>query len=184
MATKWLIGAGIAVAAIGLVVGGAAFAASSTAAPELAREAAAYALMPMMLGRMGGLADDGEAPIGFRGRLHEYMVEQVAAALNLSVDDLQAKLADGQTLAAVAEGQGVAQEDLADLLKEAWTKALTAAVADGVLTQEQADWMADHPMVLRAAGARMGGPRGRDGMGWGSFGRPWYEESNEGSTNG
>ena len=178
---KWVIGAGVAVVAIGLVVGGAAFAASRSAGTA-ARGAAAYSQGPFMGGRMGafqggrmGVFQSGGAGVlGFGGQAHDYVFEAVAQSLSLSVEELNARLADGQDLSAIAQEQGVAEDELPALLEAARTSALAAAVEGGVLTQEQADWMAQHPVVLRMlAGMRGGrGERWSHGpMGWGDFGR-------------
>jgi hypothetical protein len=169
-----MVGAGIAVVAIGLVVGGAAYAASSAAATTAARGPADYSHGPFMGGRMGAFQQDGVGMLGFGGKLHDNVLQAVAESLNLSANDLESKLADGQDLAEIAQEQGVAEEDLPSLIEDARSNALAAAVADGVLTQEQADWMSQHPVALRMlAGMRrgQGDHWSRGPMGWGSFGR-------------
>ena len=174
---KWLIGAGVAVVAIGLVVGGAAFAASRSAGTA-ARGAAAYSQVPFMGGHMGGrmgaFQEGGMGMLGLGGQLHDYVFQAVAEGLSLSVDELEASLSDGQDLSAIAQEQGMAEDELPALLEGARTSALAAAVEGGVLTQEQADWMAQHPISLRMLAGMRGG-RGdqwsRGPMGWGDFGR-------------
>jgi hypothetical protein len=170
---KWLIGAGVAVAAIGLVVGGAAFAASRSAGTA-ARGAATYSQVPFMDGRMGAFQASGLGAPGLGGQLHDYIFQAVAESLSLSVDELEAKLSDGQDLSSISQEQGVAEDELPALLEEARNSALAAAVEGGVLTQEQADWMAQHPVSLRMLAGMRGG-RGdrcsRGPMGWGDFGR-------------
>jgi anion-transporting ArsA/GET3 family ATPase len=103
------------------------------------------------------------------------MLQAVAKSLNLAVEDLQSKLASGQTLVQIAEAQRVKAEDLPALLEKARSDALEAAVADGALTQAQADWMAEHPGMLRmlALGQMRGwwddgarGPRRGFGQRW------------------
>jgi hypothetical protein len=103
------------------------------------------------------------------------MLQAVAKSLNLAVEDLQSKLASGQTLVQIAEAQRVKAEDLPALLEKARSDALEAAVADGALTQAQADWMAEHPGMLRmlALGRMRGwwddgarGPRRGFGQRW------------------
>jgi len=185
-----LIGAGVAVAAIGLVVGGAAFAASRSAGTA-ARGAPAYSQVPFMGGRMGVLQAGGMGAPGLGGQLHDYVFQAVAESLSLSVDELEARLSDGQDLSAISQEQGVAEDELPTLLEEARTSALAAAVEGGVLTQEQADWMSQHPGLLQmAAGARMRGAHwSRGPMGRYSFGQRWFEQRNdinqgEGSSNG
>jgi hypothetical protein len=167
---KWVIGAGIAVVAIGLVLGGAAYAAASAAGVKAAREAATSAYR-FMGSRMGLAQERAGGRMGFGGQLHEYMFQAVAGSLGLSVADLEASLAEGETLAEVAEAQGVAQDDFDGLLKLAWSNALEAAVEDGTLTQGQADWMQEHPALVRMFAA--GRMRGFSGSDWprGAMGR-------------
>ena len=189
---KWVIGAGVAVVAIGLVVGGAAFAASRSAGTA-ARGAAAYSQVPFMgghmVGRMGAFQEGGMGMLGLGGQLHDYVFQAVAESLSLSVDELEARLSDGQDLSAIAQEQGMAEDELPALLEGARTSALAAAVEGGVLTQEQADWMAQHPVSLRMLAGMRGGHWSRGPMGWDSFGQRWFEQRNdinqgEGSSNG
>jgi hypothetical protein len=113
---------------------------------------------------------------GVAGKLRGYMLQAVADKLGLTADELTSKLSDGQTLVDIAQEQGVAEDDLPTLLKEARSDALQVAVSDGVLTQEQADWIEQHPALLRMLGTatRRGGrgfrmPGGM--MRWGYFGQ-------------
>ncbi|MFH5823695.1 hypothetical protein [Georgenia sp. AZ-5] len=66
-------------------------------------------------------------------------LDAAADALGLSAEDLRSQLEAGGTLADVAEAQGVDVAALVDALVQAATDRLDAAVADGGLTQEQAD---------------------------------------------
>ena len=63
-----------------------------------------------------------------------------ATTLNMTEDDLRTALqADGATLATVADAQGVSVGTLIDALVTAGQERITQAVADGEMTQEQAD---------------------------------------------
>ncbi|MCP4224754.1 MAG: hypothetical protein GY773_15565 [Actinomycetia bacterium] len=65
-------------------------------------------------------------------------LDAVAEDLGLSIDELKASLADGQTLAEAAAAQGVEQADLvAALVEEAQAK-IDEAVANGRLTEDKA----------------------------------------------
>jgi hypothetical protein len=176
---KWLLGAGIAAVAIGLVVGGAAFAASR--APDGTADGSEVFPYPSpMGGRFQAQGQGGRGAFGDPGELHSYMLQAIADSLDLTLDDLESKLAEGQSLLEVAAEQGVTEESLPAVLEEARAKSLQAAVADGVLTQEQADWMAQHSARSRLApwGMMSGswgygihrGPMGGP-MGGGFFGR-------------
>lgn len=81
---------------------------------------------------------------GEYGPMHEYMVEALAEALEITPEELQARFDEGQTPYQIALDLGFSEEEIPTLFSEAHQAALDAAVADGVLTQEQADWMRDH----------------------------------------
>lgn len=71
---------------------------------------------------------------------HGRGLDAAATALGMTAEDLRTALqADGATLASVAEEQGVAVDTLVDALVAAAQERVTEAVADGDLTQEQAD---------------------------------------------
>lgn len=78
------------------------------------------------------------------GYLHTYMVTALADELGLSVEDVNARLAAGETMYDIAIADGVKPEDFPALMIEVRSSALRAAVKDGVITQEQADWMSSH----------------------------------------
>ena len=77
------------------------------------------------------------------GVLRTYKVEAFAAKFGLSVDEVSALLDGGTRLYEIALDNGVAEADLPALMQELHQTALDAAVADGVLTQVQADLMAE-----------------------------------------
>ncbi len=122
-------------------------------------------------GGMGGWYAEGEY-----GPLHEYMQAAIAEEFDLSVEELQALHDDGKTLWAYAQEQGMTQEEFAEKMLAARTQALQAAVADGVITQEQADWMLERMNQMWqngggfgpcGGGGHFGGPgRGRGGGRW------------------
>jgi hypothetical protein len=69
------------------------------------------------------------------------MVTAFAQKLGLKVEDINAHITAGETMYDIALADGVKAEDLSALMVEVRTTALNAAVKDGVITQEQADWM-------------------------------------------
>ena len=95
----------------------------------------------------------------------EKMQEALANALGLSVEELDAARDDGKNLLEIAAAQGVDMADVQEALKAASEQLLDQAVADGTLTQEQADNIRQHveDMPGRAWGMRgrcPGFPRG------------------------
>lgn len=100
-------------------------------------------------GMMGGYAQNGD--YSWMNNMHQWMFNTggmhtlvwngLADALGLTPDELNAQLISGKTLAQIAEAQGVSQEQLAAALETSVKAGLDKAVADGVLPQQQADWV-------------------------------------------
>jgi molybdopterin converting factor small subunit len=93
----------------------------------------------------------------------------LAEALGMSVAELQAAYEDGATLSTLMSDRGIDAATLREALTEAHSAALARAVADGVITQEQADELQDGCGLGLMPGAGrlprgMGGMRGRGGL--------------------
>ena len=112
------------------------------------------------------------------GPLHDYMISAMADAVGLSSNEFELRHDAGERFYEIALAQGYASEEIPSLMQAARAQALEAAVKDGVITQEQADWMAGRGF---GNGGMMGGfGRGNrsgdcpmfdaDGTGSGSFG--------------
>ncbi len=95
------------------------------------------------------------------GVLHDAMTAVYAEKLGISVDDLNARLAKGETMAQIASSKGLTAAQFTALMADARSQAIDQAVKDGTLTQAQADWMNQ-----RGAGMAAGG-RGMRGSGQG-----------------
>lgn len=107
---------------------------------------------------------------GTYGPMHEYMEAAFAKALGISQEDLEAKLAAGETMWSVANAQGLSDSQITDLMVNARSEALKNAVAAGAITQEQADWMDAHMDQMQASGYGPGFCHGngqqQGGPGW------------------
>ena len=82
---------------------------------------------------MGGQAGDG--------LLHDYMLAGFAEAFDMEVADLQARIDAGETMYDVATSLNYTPEQFTELMVSVRTDAINQALADGIITQEQADWM-------------------------------------------
>ncbi|HQF71261.1 MAG TPA: hypothetical protein PLH39_08295 [Promineifilum sp.] len=103
-------------------------------------------------------------------RLSTYIDREalLAEALGLSVDELQAALADGQSLSDLMTAQGLTTETLPTALQTAYEAAIARAVADGVITQAQADaYLSASPNFGLFGGHHGFGGRGGHGHGGG-----------------
>jgi hypothetical protein len=92
------------------------------------------------------------------GTIHEYMEKALAEKLGIPVATVEAQFDAGKSLYQVALDNGIAQADLPAFMLDVRTQALKAAVADGVITQAQADRM------IQRGGRGMGSGYGQ-GMG-------------------
>ncbi|MCA9953582.1 MAG: hypothetical protein KC434_02610 [Anaerolineales bacterium] len=83
----------------------------------------------------------------------------IAEALGLTVEDLAAAKDEGTRLTDLAEQQGVDMEAVMTAVTDARTAAIEAAVADGTITQDQADILLSQDGHFFGGGH--GGPGGR-----------------------
>ena len=104
-------------------------------------------------GRPGGRG--GERMQLNDGEFHDLFIAEMAEALNMDADSLNARLEDGERLFDIAAEAGYEGEDLAALMQDIHAKVTEEALAQGLITQEQADQMAN----------RAAGPGGRGGRG-------------------
>lgn len=83
------------------------------------------------------------------GIMHDYMISAFAKAIGLTVEEVDTRLAKGETFKEIAIAQGTAEADLPALANQVRKAALDQAVADGIITQAQADQMLEHMKNLQ-----------------------------------
>jgi hypothetical protein len=124
---------------------------------------------------MGGRGSNGGMGAGNMnagdGILHDYMIAAYAEELNIPIADLEARLDQGETMAQIAISTGLTFDQFRTLMIETRLQAIDQAVADGTLTQQQADWMKQHG-AGQMAGGQVGNGRGMRGGGQGQFANP------------
>jgi hypothetical protein len=118
-------------------------------------------------GARGGMMGQAAVAGTQDGLLHDGMIAVYAQKLGISVDDLNARLAKGETMAQIAYSKGLTAAEFSTLMTDARTQAIDQAVKNGTLTQAQADWMNQ-----RGAGMMGGRGRGARGTGQGQFANP------------
>lgn len=90
------------------------------------------------------------------GLLHDEMVAAVAETLGLKVEDIEARLANGETMAEIALSTGLSFEEFRAIFQEIRIQIHESAVEQGLLPESQGGWMNS-----RAGGmGRFGGMRG------------------------
>ena len=107
-------------------------------------------LLVIALGALGVgvvVAQEGQPPYGQlgvadgAGLMHEYMQKAMAEAVGLSESVFEARHDAGETFYQIALAEGFSAEEIPALMQAARANAFDAAAKDGVITQEQADWM-------------------------------------------
>jgi hypothetical protein len=150
----------VAIVAIALGTTGAVYAQSGT--PQAPVSDTGYGYGMGGRGARGGLMSGSVAGTQ-DGLLHDEMIAAYSEKLGISVDVLNSRLADGETLSAIALSTGLTFEQFTAIRLEVRTLVIDQAVKDGTLTQEQADWM-------KTRSARMGTGVGFRGNGLGQYG--------------
>jgi hypothetical protein len=151
---------------------GFAYAQTQTPPDDAAPSAAAPGWGMMGRTRQGMMSGTGYGP------MHEYMEQALAAKLGLTEEEIEDKLAAGETMWSIAQAQGLTDAEISDLMLAARDEALKAAVAAGALTQDQADTMSQHMQQMRGFGMGAGGCGGGFGRGAGQhmpMGR-WFNQ--------
>jgi hypothetical protein len=158
----------VAIAAIALGTAGAVYAQAPTPQAPVPASGFGYG-MNMGAGMRGGRMGQNEFSGTQDGLLHDAMIAAFAEELGISVEDLNARLVAGESMADIAFSQGLTVDQFQALMTDVRSQALDQAVVDGTLTQEQADWMNQ-----RGGGQMMGAGTGRGmrGAGQGQFSNP------------
>lgn len=89
-----------------------------------------------MHGRRGRWSSEVSIP-----PMHDLMIETVAEATGLTVNEIDTRLAEGERLVVIALDAGMTVESFYDLMAETRTAFLAEAVDAGWITQEQYQWM-------------------------------------------
>jgi hypothetical protein len=87
----------------------------------------------------------GRGPGDGTGPLHDIMVSEMAAALGINVDDLEARLEDGERFYDIAAEAGYEGEDFFALMDQVHAAVVEEALAQGLITEEQAGMMSQGP---------------------------------------
>jgi len=141
-------------------------------------------------GMRGGMMNRTADVEDMDGPMHDDMMAVFSQKLGISVEDLNARLAKGETIAQIATAKGLTAEQFQTLMTDARGQAIDQAVKEGTLTQAQADWMKQRGAGQamggqmggrtgsRTGGQMMGGGRGMRGTGQGQAGNtdcPFYQ---------
>jgi len=135
------------------------------------------ALVVLALGVFGvgvALAQDAQPPVGRGGMMgggygamHDYVEVALADKLGITEKDVEDALTSGKTMYQIALDNGIAEADVPAFLTEVHTTAFDKAVADGVITRAQADFMLQR---MTSRGFNLGNCPMQNGQG-GQYGR-------------
>lgn len=128
---------------------------------QSARQAARQAMMQEAVDE-GLITEEQYEMMQARAALAEYIDQEAltAQALGISVKELQAAREDGKSMRDLLDEQGLDMLDFRNNLKAAYQEAVQQAVADGVITQEQADQFLKVDFGGRLIPGQGGRPRG------------------------
>jgi hypothetical protein len=114
----------------------------------------------------GGMMGSGGR--GGYGPIHDYVEQALATKLGLTEAQVEEQLTAGKSMYQIVLDKGIAEADIPALLTEVHKTAFAKAVADGVLTQAQADAMLQNMTAngFNFANCPMGGARPQDGTGY------------------
>jgi len=115
-----------------------------------------------MMGGYGMMSGNGEY-----GPMHESMVAALAEALVLTPEEVEARHDAGETMWQIAEAAGLNSEEIQNLMLSAHDLALEDAVANGGLTEEQAEGMDTHMEQMWSGDYQNGSFGSHCGAGWG-----------------
>jgi hypothetical protein len=102
---------------------------------------------------------------GEYGPLHDDMFNAFAQALSLTPEELETRNLAGDTLWDIAQEQGMTTEQFQEMVSTVRTGAINQAVADGVITQEQGDFMLERMERMAENGVGPGYGAGNGGCG-------------------
>ncbi|MDZ4159934.1 MAG: hypothetical protein U1B80_09100 [Anaerolineaceae bacterium] len=140
--------------AVGVAALGSSLVYAQTPEPEEAQNETGY-------GRGFGRGMMGRS-VENRGWMRDSMLEAVAEKLGFTVEAIKTRLEGGERFSTIAAEKGLTYEEFRSLMTEVRAQGIEKALADGSITQEQAEWM-----LQRGAGMR------RNGGQPGSFGCPY-----------
>ncbi|MCJ7660423.1 MAG: hypothetical protein MUO67_14845 [Anaerolineales bacterium] len=110
----------------------------------------------MMGGYQGSYPTNSGADFVHGGLLHEYMTDALANTFGLTQEELQAKYDAGENSWQIAESIGLSAEEFRTLMLDFRSDAINQALADGVIPQEQAEWMLDRMNQMPMVGLETG----------------------------
>ncbi len=166
----WILGALVSVV-VALIGGAIGIAYAQTPTPPTPPAPGTTTYGPGMMRGGYGRGMMGSTQSGTFGPLHEYMVNAFASAFGLTPEELQERLSSGETMASIAQSLGLSLEEFRNLMIKARTEALNQAVAEGVLTQDFANWMLQRMSQMMARVQSFGGGFGFGHCGGGGGGR-------------
>lgn len=110
---------------------------------------------PDGIGKQGAYGSGAGIPldqsINLDGVLEDLIHASLADALDIDLSDLTGRMDAGETLSTIALDLGFDTVAIRDMIVAARADALTQAVVDGLITQEQVDWMSSHGNRMPAA---------------------------------
>ena len=81
--------------------------------------------------------------------MHETMIAAFANDLGLTAEEIEAAIAEGKTVYDLAAENGVTEESFYSIMLAARQTGFDAGVAQGLFSQERADWMSQNQATMQ-----------------------------------
>jgi hypothetical protein len=153
---------------IGIALVGAVLGVSGLVNAQAPEQAQQFGYVDGMMGGRGGGRMGWNDGLDQTGPLHDLMISEWADKLGLSEDVIDQRLADGESLYDIAVSTGMTADEFLAARVEIHTAILDEAVAQGLMTQEQANWMntrSGRMGLMDCTGTGAGTTAGRFGRG-------------------
>ncbi len=141
---------------VGLLVIGVVAAALGTFTVVSAQSATPQPLYGQNGGGRYGYRSNADLNVGNEA-LHDLMMSAYSSELDITVEDLNARLDAGETLSQIALSTGLSVEEFWALKTSVRSTVVEQALEQGLITQAQADWMQQAGQRRGGMGAGMGG---------------------------
>ena len=92
-------------------------------------------------------ADPQPVQLELDGTMHDDLLAAISDATGIPVSELETRIEAGETMAAILEGEGLDIALLREIMFDVRSDAIQSLVADGTITQEQADWMLERQSI-------------------------------------
>jgi hypothetical protein len=83
-----------------------------------------------------------------RGWMHDEMIAIISEKLGISESELESRIDDGESMADIANSEGLSRDEFVKLMRDARAELIDQAMKDGKITEQQAKFMKTRGMRM------------------------------------